>query len=174
MELAKFKAALSGGVRGNLYEVVLTFPQIDGMPAGLTDKASFLIKSASMPESKVGRIDINYRGRVFKYPGDREFADWSVTILNDSALDLRNAFEVWLNAMNQHEANTPRYDLNSLLVEAEIRQLDRSRNVIKTYKFRDMFPDSMSAIDVSFENQNTIQEFSVNFAYALWTSDKTS
>ena len=38
-----------------------------------------------------------------------------------------------------------------------------------TYRFYDIFPTSVSAIELSYENANVIEEFTVEFQVQYWT-----
>ena len=43
---------------------------------------------------------IPFRGRELYVAGDRSFATWTTTILNDTNFLIRNAYERWLNNIN--------------------------------------------------------------------------
>ena len=98
--LSQFKAKLAGGAaRANLFEVSIpTFPSAIQGAWGPGDDAEngifkFLCKSANLPASNVGSIDIPFRGRILKVAGDRTFDDWTVSVINDEDFKLRTAFE---------------------------------------------------------------------------------
>lgn len=178
LRIDDFKSALrGGGARPNYFQVTPSWPA--GAPitnAGeLTRLGSFLIKSASMPNSTTGEIAVPFRGRKLYVAGDREFEPWSISIVNDTDFALRNAFEVWLNYINAHvggQSAAP--DLNSYIADWKIDQLDKAGGaVIKTYVMRGAFPVSMDGIDVSFDAQDEIETFNVTLRYQYWTSDTT-
>ena len=99
-----FKAKLKGGgARPNLFRVTLNFPAYAGGNAELT---SFMCKGAQLPASTINAVDVPFRGRQLKIAGDRTFEDWSVTVINDTGFEVRNAMERWMNGMNGHTANT--------------------------------------------------------------------
>ena len=89
--ISQFKSKLiGGGVRPNLFEVQVNFP--DGVNLGIQndgggefdgDRFRFLCKASSLPASNVGNIDIPFRGRTLKVAGDRTVDDWTVTVIND-------------------------------------------------------------------------------------------
>jgi hypothetical protein len=41
-------------------------------------------------------------------------------------------------------------------------------NVLAQYKFKDIFPTSISAIDLSYDSSDTIEEFTVEFQVQYW------
>jgi hypothetical protein len=44
---------------------------------------------------------------------------------------------------------------------------------LRTYKFYSIFPTSVSAIDLSYDSSDTIEEYSVEFQVQYWTAEKT-
>ena len=97
-----FKSKLTGGgARANLFKATLNFP---GYAGGNVELASFMCKAAQLPGSIIAPITIPFRGRQLQIAGDRTFEPWSVTIINDVQMETRDAFERWMNGINQHSA----------------------------------------------------------------------
>ena len=90
-----------GGAKASLFQVQITNP-INGI-ADL--KTPFMVQAAALPESTLGTIEIPYFGRKVKLAGDRTFAEWTVTIMNDEDFLIRNAMENWMAAINSHQGN---------------------------------------------------------------------
>ena len=163
------------GARPNLFEVELSFPT----GAQNTDAASlsrFMVKSAQLPGSTIGIAPVYYFGREIKFPGNRTFADWTVTIINDEDFIIRNAMETWMNALNSHAGNT-RAAINSpsYSVDAIVRQFGKSTTTtnplpIKGYTFKGMFPVDVAPIDLDWGSNDSIEEYTVTFAYQWWES----
>jgi hypothetical protein len=174
VNISEFKNAFKGGgARANLFEVELAFPDFAGSQEA-TRVGKFMIKSAQLPPSTLGVIEQNYRGRIFKMPGDRIFPEWTITILNDTDFLIRNAFEAWSNGINTHEGNLGAEDLTETMVQMSAFQLDRRGNRIKPYVFKDLWPSEVSPIEVSHESTNQIQEYTVTLQYSEWVSDTTT
>lgn len=174
MKISEFKRNLSGGgARTNLYEVEIEFPAFAG-GQDETRKGTFLIKASSLPPSVLGIIEVGYRGRKLKVAGDRTFEEWTVSVWNDTSFDLRNAFERWSNAINQHEENVGLEDPEDYMTFATVFQLDRNGNRIKAYSLRDIWPSNVGAIQLSMDDTDTIEEFEVTLQYSEWYSDTTS
>jgi len=163
-----FKAKLrGGGARPNLFQVILTFPDyVDGD----VELASFLIKAAQMPASTMGTITVPYRGRQVQMAGDRVFEPWNVTIINDTDFDLRRSMEQWINGINAHTLNTGVTNPDDYQTDATVQQLDKDGSVLYEYRFRGIFPTAVSAIDVSYEAVDQIEEFAVEFQIQYWES----
>ena len=172
--ISQFKGALiGGGARPNLFEVELTT-----LPAGIewnADSFRYMCKAASLPASNVAAIDVPFRGRIFKVAGDRTFDTWSVTIINDEGFILRTAIEEWMNQISKLENNLGATQPQSYMTNAKVFQLGRGSKasseknegeknvVLREYEFVDIFPTNISAIDLSYESSDTIEEFTVEF-----------
>lgn len=174
MDINKFKSILNGGVKSNLFKVELTFPAISGLPTGLEEKLEFLCKGSSIPQSTLSVIEVPYAGRVIPLPNDRSFDEWSITVMNDAKLELRTAFEMWSAAINGHESNVNSMEIADLMVVAKVHQLNRAGTVLKSWEFKDVWPTSVSSIDLSYDSSDSLEEFSVGLRYTLWTSDSTN
>jgi len=182
--LHNFKTQLrGGGARPNLFEA-----SIPSFPSGISGSATlwgdtarkdfrFLCKAAQLPASTVAEIPVPFRGRILKVAGDRTFEPWTVTIINDEDFNLRSAFEGWMNTINDLSHATGITKPSSYMANAYIAQLGRgnSRNstthpqnnknqqVLRSYKFTGIFPTEVSAIDLSYDSTDTIEEFTVTF-----------
>jgi hypothetical protein len=167
-----FKSKLvGGGARPNLFKATVNFPSFAGGDIELT---SFLIKGASLPASTIGAINVPFRGRQVVIAGDRTFEPWTITVINDIDFKVRNAFERWMNAINQHGQNTGLTNPVDYQADMQVAQLDKAGNEVKTYNFRGCFPTQLSAIDVSYESTDAIEEFTVELQVQYWESNTTS
>jgi len=173
--LSNFKSQLvGGGARPNLFEVELTtLPEaVQGWEA---EKFRYLCKAAALPASNIANIDVPFRGRIFKVAGDRTFDVWTVTVINDEDFILRNAFESWMDQISKLSNNLGATEPASYMTDATVYQLGRgsvkssrdssgeSNAVLKEYKFIDIFPTAISAIDLSYDTGDAIEEFTVDF-----------
>lgn len=167
-----FKSKLKGGgARANLFNCRVNFP---AYALGDTELTSFMAKAAQLPASIQAPIEIPFRGRVLKIAGDRTFDVWTVTIINDTDFAVRDAMERWMNGINSHNENTGFTDPAEYQTDLAVDQLDKDGTVLKTYNFRSCFPTNISAIEVSYDTTNTIEEFQVEFQVQYWESGTTS
>jgi hypothetical protein len=163
-----FKSKLiGGGARPNLFKATVNFPTYVGGDSELT---SFLIKGAQIPASVIAQIDVPFRGRQLKIAGDRTFENWTITVLNDAVMNVRNAFERWMNGMNEHNANIGLVNPTDYQADMLVEQLDKAENVTKRYQIRGAFPVNVAAIDLSYDTNDAIEEFTVELAYQYWES----
>ena len=179
--ISGFKNKLTGGgTRPNLFEVVLNFPTIVTQPDA--EKTRFLVKAAALPASTIAPVEVPFRGRIFKIAGDRTFETWTVTVINDTDFEIRNAFEEWMNVVNQLDNATGITNPDEYMQDALVHQLDRSAgegiltaaqtSVLRSYQFRDIFPTNISAIDLSYDSTDAIEEFTVEFQVQWWEAIK--
>ena len=195
--LSKFKGKLQGGgARPNLFEVRLdNLPDAakDSTPGaswGQQGQEDFAIlcKAANLPASTIASIDIPFRGRTLKVAGDRTIENWTVTIINDENIYIRTAMEAWMNGIAKLDNNTGATNPGSYMESATVHQLGRGYSQgrhseansssagdtdvtpLKSYRFIDIFPVSVSSIDLSYDSSDTIEEFTVEFAVQSFES----
>ena len=155
-----------GGARANLFQVDIT----TGLGNTAAALASFMCKGAQLPASVVAQIDVPYRGRQLKVAGDRTFENWTVTIFNDNAMEIRNDFEKWMDRINSHQSNTGLLDPEDYKEDLQVTQFDRSDKATKKYNIVGAFPVNCSAIDLSYDANDAVEEFTVEFAFDYWTT----
>ena len=172
--ISNFKSKLTGGgARSNLFEVVLTFPDVAQPDSAVLDKARFLVKGANLPASNVAQIEVPFRGRVLKIAGDRTFDSWTVTVINDTDFAIRSAFERWSNTINRLSDNTGLTNPADYQSDAYVYQLDRDGSTLRSYRFYDTFPTQVGPIELSYDAQG-IQEFTVELQVQYWEAIKGS
>ena len=173
--ISEFKSTLAGGgARPNLFEVELTtFPT--AIPGWDADTFKYLCKAANLPASTIASIDVPFRGRTFKVAGDRSIDVWTVTVINDEDFKLRRSFEAWMELIAKLDNNLGATNPSSYMSNATVHQLGRGSTVNSTtnagadssilasYNFVDIFPTAVSAIDLSYDSGDTIEEFTVEF-----------
>ena len=173
--ISDFKTKLTGGgARPNLFEVELAFPAGVGIDNDVIDDARFLVKAAALPSSIIAPINVPFRGRILKIAGDRTFETWTITVLNDVSFDIRSAFEKWMNYINKLDNATGVTNPVDYQVDAIVNQLNRDGGILRRYRFKDVFPTSVSTIDLNYETVDTIQEFQVEMQVHYWEAYRGS
>jgi hypothetical protein len=171
-KITDFKSKLTGGgARSNLFEVVLSFPNIAQADTNVLDKSRFLVKTAALPASNIAPLDVAFRGRVLKVAGDRTFDSWTITVINDTDFSIRSAFENWMNKINRLSDNTGNTDPAAYQADAFVYQLDRDGSTLRAYHMYDLFPTSISQIPLDY-GTSTIQEFTVEMQVLWWEAIK--
>ncbi len=186
--LSQFKSRLAGGgARPNLFEVSIpSFPSaiVDAWGSGDQSENGtfkFLCKAAALPASNTPAVQVPFRGRQLKVAGDRTFDPWTVSIINDEDFQLRTAFERWANVISKLDDATGVTNPSSYMTDAYVQQLGRGAErfsttnnggqsaVLRTYKFFDIFPTSISEIALSYESGDTLEQFDVTFDVQYYT-----
>jgi hypothetical protein len=180
--VSDFLSKVKQGVRPNMFRVQIAFPgEAEGTGDSQSGKqalAEYMCKSAALPASNVGVIEVPFRGRTVKIAGDRTFDNWSATFINDQDMSIRAYFEKWMEDINSHKANTAgEIDPTSYGRAIFIEQLEKDNgpagSVLRQYKLWYAFPTSVSAIDLAYDSNDQIEEFSVEFQYSYWTVEAT-
>ena len=163
-----FMSAFDGGSRPNLYSVNLV------CPVGPLPQLQFYCKAAMLPQSYLGEINVPYLGRMARYPGDRTYDDWTIDVINDQNMTLRNTFELWNELFNTHAGNSTQYpNPRQAFGVATVAQLDRSYKIVKWYQFFDMWPELVSSVQLGYDQNDTVSEFQVTFKYSYFVTSSS-
>ena len=181
--LDDFKANVAGDfARPNLFQVDLQFPSGIINNASLVELGKFTVRAANLPASQIGVIEVPFRGRVLKIAGDRTFEPWTITVQNDSKFVLRSAFELWASSIQAYNENFTSAaglgdadDATGYFADMTVHQLARDvkdgekPKILKSYRFYNVFPSAIAAIDLDFGNNDAIEEFTVELQTQYWT-----
>ena len=186
--ILEFQKAIRGGVRPNLFSVShawptsntdLSEPTIAGVAASKNSAVTYMCKSAALPATNVGTVELPFRGRVIKVPGDRSYETWTGTFYMDDAFALRSAYEKWIELTNAVDKNTASADIVDTWVDIQVTQLDKlggdgaadgKLTQLRTYNLISAWPVSVSQISLAYDNNDSYEEFDVEFAYQYHTS----
>jgi len=170
--ISTLKSQLAKGARANLFQIELTFPPtvvtaISSTSTALSNGMTLLCKAAAVPGFTIGVIEVPFRaGRRIKIAGDRTFADWSVTIMNDENHTLRNAFNAWVNYVSTSDYESTSKSLaTDYYSTVKIKHLKADGSISRQYQLTDAYPTDVGALDLSFDSTDTLSEFTVNFQY---------
>ena len=87
--------------------------------------------------------------------------------------------ENWMQHIGQYKDASGASEPSTYMANATVTQLDRNVSTMaassgggiksaKEYKFEDIFPTNISAIDLSFDSSDQIEEFTVEFQVNYW------
>jgi hypothetical protein len=186
--LANFIDKVGQGVKPNMFVIDIQYPTsvgAGGSGSGATnadDKelTDLMCKSAALPASNLGVIEVPFRGRTVKIAGDRTFDTWSPTFINDKDFKVRAIMEQWMEAINGNAGNTADlltpsatagYTRHLLVHQLEKADAPTNSNILRTYKLWYAFPTNVSQIDLAYDSNDQIEEFSVEFQYSYWTTE---
>jgi len=189
----KFKTKLAGGgARSNLFEVSFG-TEANGTPSSAAGTGIFsqlqaqfdqddlmLIKSAGLPASTITEIPVPFRGRTLKIAGDRTFDVWTITVINDTDFKWRSFFERWMNYIIKVSDGSGTINPSDYMADMNVTQLSRAPgvapnvvntnqiDVLRKYIVHGVFPTNVSQIDLSYNNENEIEEFTVDLQVQWW------
>lgn len=163
------------GARPTLFEVILTPPTGLGDSSFLS-KHPLLIRASSIPESFIGVVEVPYFGRKVRYPGDRTFGSWAVTVMNDEDFLLRKFFERWHATINSIVPNLMEEGTDSRAINVKgsgiVNQYSKAGpaegKIIRSYDFQGLWPARVDPIGLDYSRNDTIEEFDVTFSYDYW------
>jgi len=166
--ISGFQGQLTGGgARPNLFQVTIDNP----VDRGSFIKTSFMVQAAQIPEATLGVATVNYFGRQIKYAGNRTFADWTVTVINDEDFLIRDGMERWSNAINGLQTNIRSAALAQAAqykTSATVTQFAKTGQPIRTYSFVGLFPLTVGAIALDWGTNDAVETFDVTFSYDFW------
>ena len=165
--LAQIKNAIGVGARPNLFRVTFA----GGISAGPTSQISVLCKAAALPGSTVGLIEVpQIGGKRYKLAGDRTFAEWTTTVLNDRDFNVRTALENYQKRFVGTDFGVPVIgDRSSTLTTVTVEQLNQNSSVVRSYRLQNCFISDLSTIDLSYDSTDAIEEFTVTWVYDYFT-----
>ena len=177
--VSSFIQRVGQGVKPNMFMVDVNFPGTLGKSADDLETTNIMCKSAALPGSNLGVIEVPFRGRTVKIAGDRTFDTWTVTFFNDKDFKLRAFFEEWANKINTHEANTSELFVpnssTGYTADLKVKQLEKddttTGSILRTYTLFYCFPTNVSQIDLAYDSNDQIEEFTVEWQYSYFKAE---
>jgi len=175
--VSTFLQRIGQGVKPNMFLVDVQFPSTLQHTED-QELINVLCKSAALPGSNLGVIEVPFRGRTVKIAGDRTFDTWTATFFNDKDFKLRSFFEQWANSINTHDDNTAplfRPSNDGYMASLFVKQLEKDASaegaVLRTYQLHHCFPTNVSPIDLAYDSNDQIEEFTVEWQYSFFTAE---
>ncbi len=157
-----------GGARPTLFDVVVTTPA--ALAGAAPTDFELLCQAANLPAMTVDPIEVPYFGRKIKVHGDRTFAPWTVTVMNDEDFAIRAFLERWNNAINTIVSNLELGDDTSLSYQSDltVTQYVKTGGVARSYSIIGAWPSVIEAIDLGWDRNNQVETYNVTFEYDWW------
>ena len=181
--ISQFRKAIGAGSRPNLFKVQVTPPRTTGY-----DVTSFeyLCRSGSLPSATLGTIEIPMNGgRRLKMGGDRTFAEWTSTVLNDENFKIRSVMEKWQNDIvktnfeitgtlgNRSAVADLTGGLYGTVMIYQLKE-DGSSAPAGSYRLVNCWPSDISAIDLSYDTTDAVEDFTVTWTYDYFENGFTA
>lgn len=168
--------------RATKYEVFFAFTD----PKSQLDKDTLIAmgKTASFPGKSHTTIDFKYKGRSVPIKGQTKYTQtWECTFYLTEDHKLKNAFENWIEALDQKhnyfdvtESDSipgmqAKHSTSGYTTELFIYQKNFYDDAeTAEYILHNAFPVDVAPVQTNYESLGQTQEFTVTFAYSHFTS----
>ena len=160
-----------GGARATLFDVNITLKG-DTSTTGSNPGFKFMCKGVQIPANALGITTVNYFGRAVKIPGNRTFEDLTTTVINDEGSAIRNQLESWLHKLNAHQGNVRDAQrlskLGGYVADMTVTTYSKTGDQDRFYTFENCFPTALDQIDVNWDPNDAVMEYTVTWAYDYW------
>lgn len=169
--------SLGDGARSAKFDCIIG---LDTYGPGSKMLSSF-VKSASFPGKSHEVIDLKFKGRNIPVRGQTKYENtWSCTFYLDEMHTLKKSFEdaiealdevhnfddVTFNVYNKQLSNTTRYSNTLTIVQLDFDGTQETA----IYNLYNVFPKSVSQVDIDYSEVGKVQEFTVEFSYSHFES----
>jgi hypothetical protein len=166
---------LQDGARSSKFECHITFKSSNLY----VDDFYALVKTSQFPGKTQDIIDFKFKGRSVPLKGQVKYdGTWTCTFYLTQDHKLKKAFEDWIESLDQvhnikevssnvdiaQQKNSEGY--TSIL---NIYQMDfHGEEITAVYELHNVFPKSVSNVDIDYSSVGSILEFTVEFAYSFY------
>ena len=157
-KISEFREKIGAVARPNLFNVSIS-------KSGAPDTFSFRCESTSIPGKSIATIDDIGSGPSLKIPYDVTYNDIDLNIICSQDMKERKFFEDWMDDIVNHQGIMSFYNTYAKGVKLTVEQLDENGFIILSYDLYDVYPISISPMNLSWEETNTYQRFSVTLNY---------
>lgn len=159
-----FRNTVRGIQRATLFDVQVTVP--NGNISFNTSNFMFTCKSASIPSSTFGLIEVPFMGRKVKFNGDRNYQDWNTTVIIDNNWESYKNIYNWHAAMNDPKTNraisNSMPDFKGTAIVTAYAQNGETNFKIELNGF---FPYDLQQIDMGWDSTDQTTDLNVTWAY---------
>jgi len=171
--ITEFRTAIrSGLVRQHKWRVIFNFPAF-ASTSEVARQASLQARTANIPSSTLGVMEVPYGGRVLPLPGDRQYEEFTTNFIAVNDHKVRDALERWSENINGSESNIGLANLEDYMRDVVLEMLDNNDNVTKTYVLKDAWPVIIGQSDLDQGSQDSFVEFPVTWRFINYESNTT-
>lgn len=156
-----------GLARTNRYEVMIPFPQPD--PRGqLKNIANLFCDAVTLPGAALSTTPMKTFGETREMPYEKIYDNVTMSFYVDSGLDIKVAFEDWMEKIFDTTTRTIGYYNNYITdVDIYIKNVDGTT----PYKIRlhEAYPKALNSIQLDTNNKD-IMKMTLTLQYKYWTS----
>lgn len=134
-----------------------------------TEKDLVYIRTATLPGKTINNQVVPYMGMNFNVPGSVTYTGseaWTVSVLCDEGLNIRNKMENWMKEIFDDETSTGKYGVPSEI--ASMHLLGKDLAPVRVYDFVGIYPTTLGEITYDIKGNGAPVEFTCTFAYQYW------
>ena len=160
-----FRNTVKGIQRATLFDVEVIFEKNREVYFD-TPNFKFTCKSASIPASTFGKIEVPFMGRKIQFNGDRTYTDWNTTVIVDNEWQsYRNIYQ-WHQAMNGGRSNVANSkDMPDFKGTAIITAYDQTGAPNLKVRLDGFFPYDMQELQMAWDQTDATADLTVVWAY---------
>lgn len=160
--IADFISSWKNPAKTNDFTITIPFKQ-------LSQPLVIRAKGTQLPSSELSVLELPHRGRKLKVPGQRTFAEWTVTVMETADMSIRSTIESWIELLDGSATGVrdPK-NITTAQVSVNAHEGGASYKSLEFVLFG-LFPTSVSAIELNFEPQTAPLEYQVTFQYSYHT-----
>ncbi len=167
LTLGNFKSAVGMGTRPNRYTVSMGVPNPDG--GGLLRTLEVEVAALSLPESNLPAIQIPFRGRILKLPGDRRFGSWTFTVYDTEDTVWRDLHE-WSSGINTLRENKTSTEYEDFTQNWTIDHFSLNGDEsLKQVTLNNCWPTIVGPISLAYGAMDQLVQFSCTVEYEFFT-----
>jgi len=167
-DIDSYRANFQGGARQNLFYIKPNFPA--GVEGANTETATFLVRTANLPETMTEEVITNWQGFDFKMASKYTFPDWTVTFNVDVEANIQKMFINWANLIHDPTSNIYNTPAN-YMADQQLELLGFDGSPILKYKLVAAWPKSIGNVTLDYSSTDVAQ-FDVTFSYLYHVVDK--
>jgi hypothetical protein len=189
-EIDAFMGAAKGGLaKPNRYMVVFLLPlmlvdlggkdvapdvnilsMLDGtIRINWKNRVGIMCHTCTMPGRSLNTFEVKNAHLGVKHPSGQSYDQMSFTFYADTAMEIRNFFELWQVAAVNRESNTFNFQ-DEYTATVLIAQLDQYGSPSYGVTLTDAYVTSVSSTDLSYSSNNALSNVNVTMSYRHWTS----
>lgn len=162
--LNEFKTSFFGGTRSNRFLIT------GNIPFANRTFTPYHVRATILPQVMSTTLTYDFFGRKFHYPGEKQYATWVFTVLDDTGdKNLWHAFQTWQNKINNNETNVSSLINQSSTYKANnwtVNHLDMNdENVLKTFILYGCWPTQVGQLSLNMSAPNSFASFQVMIVF---------
>lgn len=172
------QARVNGFAKNNRFEVEIAPPP--GLTFYTNQDARKLaitnVEIANFPVLNILNKQLRAQGPAYQRPVGMEFGGEgiNITFVLDQSMKLKAFFDAWMFKIVNPYSSEVSYKDKYIGESIKIKQLNNIDDIVYSVILTDVFPRSMSLLDLSQSNQNQYHKLTVTFAYRKWISEHES